>query len=244
MKKRPFPRWSRGGKILRNLLLVLMLAVFLWGLNDFRVPGFRWQFRMVEQANWADPLDIQGEFESEYDRWILASGRDQLVFWTEGRSGLEYWPRAAEGPTLAPVPESRSVQGDVQVAAADVPEGTASARLELTVGCWYKRNGTNGWTLDSRAGQPGDVAPRALRWDQTCAAPGQNPAGGAFLFEVAAEEMDRESGSPEALVLGYADEWDLYWREPDSRAVDCAMEAVFYDEAGRELGRASLSTPE
>ena len=159
MKKRPFPRWSRGGKILRNLLLVLMLAVFLWGLNDFRVPGFRWQFRMVEQANWADPLDIQGEFESEYDRWILASGRDQLVFWTEGRSGLEYWPRAAEGPTLAPVPESRSVQGDVQVAAADVPEGTASARLELTVGCWYKRNGTNGWTFDSRAEQPGDMPP-------------------------------------------------------------------------------------
>lgn len=41
MKKRPFPRLSRGGKILRNLLLTLMLAVFLWGLNDFRVPGLR-----------------------------------------------------------------------------------------------------------------------------------------------------------------------------------------------------------
>ena len=244
MRERRFPRLRRGGKILRNLILTLMLAVFLWGLNDFRVPGFRWQFRMVEQANWADPLDIQGEFESEYDRWILASGRDQLVFWTEGRSGLEYWPRAAEGPTLAPVPESRSVQGDVQVAAADVPEGTASARLELRVGCWDKRNGTNGWTCDSRAEQPGDMPPLTQRWEKTYSAQGQPLEDGAFLFEVAAEEMDRESGSPEALVLGYADEWDLYWREPDSRAVDCAMEAVFYDEAGRELGRASLSTPE
>ena len=75
MRERRFPRLRRGGKILRNLLLTLMLAVFLWGLNDFRVPGFRWQFRMVEQANWADPLDIQGEFESEHDRWIVASGQ-------------------------------------------------------------------------------------------------------------------------------------------------------------------------
>ena len=31
MKKRPFPRLSRGGKILRNLLLVLMLAVYVAG---------------------------------------------------------------------------------------------------------------------------------------------------------------------------------------------------------------------
>ena len=244
MKKRPFPRLSRGGKILRNLLLTLMLAVFLWGLNDFRVPGLRRQFRMVEQANWADPLDIQGEFESEYDRWILASGRDQLAFWTEDRSGLVYWTRAAEGPTLAPVPESRSVQEAVQVAAADVPEGTASARLELTVGCWYKRNGTNGWTFDSRAEQPGDMPPLTQRWEKTYSAQGQHLEDGAFLFEVAAEEEWWESGSPEKLVLSYADEWDLYWSGTDRRAVDCAMEAVFYDEAGRELGRASLSTPE
>ena len=41
--------------------------------------------------------------------------------------------------------------------AVNLPEGTASARLELTVGCWYKRNGTNGWTFDSRAEQPGDM---------------------------------------------------------------------------------------
>ena len=88
------------------------------------------------------------------------------------------------------------------------------------------------------------MPPLTQRWEKTYSAQGQPLEDGAFLFEVAAEEMDRESGSPEALVLGYADEWDLYWREPDSRAVDCAMEAVFYDEAGRELGRASLSTPE
>ena len=58
------------------------------------------------------------------------------------------------------------------------------------------------------------------------------------------EEEWWESGSPEALILSHADEWALYWSGTDRRAVDCAMEAVFYDEAGRELGRASLSTPE
>ena len=243
MRERRFPRLRRGGKILRNLLLTLMLAVFLWGLNDFRVPGFRWQFRMVEQANWADPLDIQGEFESEHDRWIVASGQGQLVFWREGRSWLEYWPRVAEGPSLAPVPESRSAQGVVQVVAADVPEGTASARLELTVSCWYQRNGSNGWTFDSQAQQPGDMPPLTQRWEKTYSAQGQLLEDGAFLFEVAAEE-ERESGSLEALVLSQVYAWDLYWREPKGRAVDCIMEAVFYDQTGRELGQAGLSTPE
>lgn len=242
MRERQFPRLRRGGKILRNLLLTLMLAVFFWGLNDFRVPGFRWQFRMVEQANWADPLDIQGEFESEHDRWIVASGQGQLVFWREGRSNLEYWPQAAEGTTLVPVPESRSAQGVVQVVAAGVPEGTASARLELTVGCWYKRNGTSGWTFDSQAEQPGNMPPLTQRWEKTYSAQGQLLEDGALLFEVAAEE-ERESGSPEALILSYAYEWDLYWREPNQRAVDCVMEAVFYDQTGRELGQAGLSTP-
>lgn len=243
MRKRRVPRLRRGGKILRNLLLALMLAVFLWGLNDFQVPGFRWQFRMVEQANWADPLDIQGEFESAYDRWIVASGQGQLAFWREGRSNLEYWPQAAKGPTLAPVPESRLAQGVVQVVAAGVPEETASAQLELTVSCWYQRNGSNGWTFDSQAEQPGDMPPLTQRWEKTYSAQGQPLEDGALLFEVAAEE-ERESGSPEALILSYAYEWDLYWREPKGRAVDCVMEAVFYDQEGRELDRARLNTPE
>lgn len=58
------------------------------------------------------------------------------------------------------------------------------------------------------------------------------------------EEDPDEGGPPEDLILSDADEWDLYWSGPDRRGVDCAMEAVFYDAAGRELERAALATTE
>lgn len=231
-----------GAKLARNLILLLLLGVLVWGLTGFSAPTVRGRFRMAEQANWAGPSDVQGVVDTRYDRWVVASCQDQLIVWRDGGTDLEYWPRAEEGTTLAPVPERRVDMGEVWVAAADVPEGTASAQLELTVRCWYRRN-ADGWTIDSQPEQPDGVS-LTERWEKTYSAQGQHLEDGAFLFEVAAEEEWWESGSPEKLVLSYADEWDLYWSGTDRRAVDCAMEAVFYDEAGRELGRASLSTPE
>ena len=231
-----------GAKLARNLFLILILGVLVWGLTGFSAPTVRGRFRMAEQANWAGPSDIQGVFESRYDRWVVASCQDQVILWRDGGTSLEYWPRAEEGTTLVPVPESRLAQGELWVAAADVPEGTASAQLELTVSCWYRRN-ADGWTIDSQVEQPGGVS-LTDRWEKTYSAQGRLLEDGAVLFHVAPEEENWENQDIERLILSYAYEWDLYWAEQDRRAVDCRMEAVFYDEAGRELGRAQLATTE
>lgn len=234
---------SHGAKLARNLLLFLILGVLVWGLTGFSAPTVRGRFRLLEGANWAGPSDIQGLVDTRYDRWVVASCQDQLIVWRDGGTDLEYWPRVEEGATLVPVPERRVDMGEVWVAAADVPEGTASAQLELTVSCWYRRAQTGGWTIDSQAEQPGGP-PLTERWEKTYSAQGQMLEDGAAVFHVAAEEEQWENQEMESLILSHAYEWDLYWAEQNRRAVDCHMEAVFYDRAGRELGRAQLATTE
>ena len=234
---------SHGAKLARNLLLFLILGVLVWGLTGFSAPTVRGRFRLAEEANWAGPSDIQGVFESRYDRWVLASCQDRVLLWRDGGSSLEYWPRAAEGTTLVPVPENRLGMGEVWVAAADVPQGTDTARLELTVRCWYRRNAGGGWTYDSRPEQPDGVS-LTDRWEKTYSAQGQLLEDGAVVFHVAPEEANWENQEMEELILSHAYEWELYWAEQKRRAVDCYMEAVFYDRAGRELGRAQLATTE
>ena len=127
-------RMSRGGRLALNLVLLCVLVVFIWGLLGFSSPTLRGRFRRVAQANWADSLEIQGVLLCDSRRWVLAAGQDQVILWQDGRDGLEYWPRNPNGATLVPVPEMRTAQGEIWVAAADVPAGTVSAGLELTVG--------------------------------------------------------------------------------------------------------------
>lgn len=82
------------------------------------------------------------------------------------------------------------------------------------------------------------------RWEKTYSAQGECLEDGAVLFHVAPEGENWENRTMEELILSHAYEWDLYWAEQNRRAVDCHMEAVFYDRAGRELGRAQLATTE
>ena len=125
---------------------------------------------------------------------MLAAGQDQVILWQDGRDGLEYWPRDPNGTTLVPVPEMRTAQGEIWVAAADVPEGTAAAGLELTVGCWYQKNGTSGWSFSSQPEQPGDLPPLTQQWEKTYSAAGELLQDGAVLFHIAVEEEPDEGG--------------------------------------------------
>ena len=152
-------------------------------------------------------------------------------------------PRAEEGATLVPRPGPWLDREEVWVVAADVPEGTASARLELTVRCWYRRDG-DGWSFDNQAELPWGGPPLTERWEKTYSAQGQLLEDGAVLFRVAAEEKMWEVQNLEKAILDSACQWKIYWMEQDQRDVDCHMEAVFYDRADRELGRAQLATTE
>ena len=72
-----------GAKLARNLILLLLLGVLVWGLTGFSATTVRGRFRLAEGANWAGPSDIQGVFESRYDRWVAASCQDKVIFWQE-----------------------------------------------------------------------------------------------------------------------------------------------------------------
>lgn len=234
---------SHGAKLARNLSLCLLLGVLVWGLLGFSAPTVRGRFRLAEGANWAGPADIQGIFEADYGPCVVACCEDQVILWQDGRASPDYWPRAEEGATLVPRPGPREHREEVWVVAADVPEGTASARLELTVRCWYRRDDV-GWSFDNQAEQPGGRPPLTERWEKTYSAQGQLLEDGAVLFRVAAEEEMWEVQNLEKAILDSACQWKIYWMEQDQRDVDCHMEAVFYDRADRELGRAQLDTTE
>ena len=245
MKNKIFtlPRLDRKGKIVRNLVLTLAFLGVLWAGMGYPLPTAEMEFHRLERSNLRQPSDIQGIVDTRYERWVVASYQDQVILWRDGGTSLEYWPRAAEGATLVPVPENRLDMGEIWVVAADVPEGTASARLELTVRCWYRRDDV-GWSFDNQAEQPGGRPPLTERWEKTYSAQGQLLEDGAVLFRVAAEEEMWEVQNLEKAILDSACQWKIYWMEQDQRDVDCHMEAVFYDRADRELGRAELATTE
>lgn len=241
MRERKTLRLSRGWKMLRNLAASGLLAVLLWGMLSFPAPDLQTGFRWAERANWAGPSDIQGIFETG-DRWVAATCQDQVLLYCESGNSLRYWPRNESGTTLVPVPESRLHQGEVWIVAADVPQGAASARLNLETACYYtERRELNhvGREINAQEDTPGgwQYGP-PQRWQKVYTVSGEMLKEGGFLFHVSAEDQD--SGSLENWILSYAYEWDIYTREREHRAIDCAMEAVFYDEMGRELEREAL----
>ena len=79
MKKWKLPRLSRGGKVLRNLGAALLLAVLAWGFTEFRLPDPYLDFRRAERANWVGPSEIQGVFQTKYDRWAVGTCGDQVL---------------------------------------------------------------------------------------------------------------------------------------------------------------------
>lgn len=245
MRGRHSLRLSRGWKILRNLAVSGLTAVLIWGTMSFPAPGLQTEFRWAEQANWAGPSDIQGVFETR-DRWVAATCQDWVLLYCEGRSGLKYWPRNGTGTTLVPVPDSRLRQGEVWVAAVDIPQGAVSAQLTLETACYYTER--REWShvsreINAQADTPGGWEyGTPERWEKTYTVWGDMLEEGGCLFHVSAEDQDGRS--LEHWILGHAYEWDTYIRERKYRSVDCSMQAVFYDGAGRELERMSLGAPD
>ena len=143
-------RMSRGGRLALNLVLLCVLVGLIWGLLGFSSPTLRGRFRRVAQANWADPLEIQGVLPCDGQRWVLAAGQDQVILWQDGRDGLEYWPRDPNGATLVPVPEMRTAQGEIRLDLQQ-PAGAArgSAAADPAVGKDLLRSGR---TAEGRGG--------------------------------------------------------------------------------------------
>ena len=246
MKKHRLPRLSRGGKILRNLAVVGLLLVFGWGCVDFPIRDPYRSFRRAEQGELVGPSEYQGDFRTTRDVWAIGTYREQVLLHEEDMVGFECWPRSQSGPTLVPVPESRLMEGEAWFVAVDVPEGAASARLELEMSCYYtEQRRTTGYgrqicaTLDVPGGQWQYGTPQL--WEKTYSVDGVFLEEGGVLFHVLPESEDDQD--VEWNLLGRLYEWETYEpREAAYRAMNCFAEAVFYDEMGTELGRAALGT--
>ena len=151
----PLPRLSRRGKIIRNLLLCLPLAVLAWAGSGCPMPTLELEFRRVERQYLLSPAqeilwDTGAEGwsqESEGDRaswrlnghWVVgAEGEALRTVWIYGDvSELECYP-LEQAPFPVPLPDSALFyyrygisRVAVPLAFFGAPEGTARARLEL-----------------------------------------------------------------------------------------------------------------
>ena len=231
MKKWKLPRLSRGQRIVRNLVFWMLTAVFVWGLYDFPLPP-RLAFRRMERENLLGRSDIQGVFQNGGDLWIVFGVQgDQVVF--SGPFEPEFWPRAEEGPVLIPIENFGSFPTEVLFAAADVPEGTVSAVLELSADGWTASSG-NGKSFSGSREKPEEDLPW-IPWACSCRVEGRLLKDGGVLFQVTREEAPLED-----VIFWLLSIRNTYQQSAGARGLNCRMEAVFYDKTGTELGRAAL----
>lgn len=238
MKRIKLPSLSRGGKIIKNLLLSAVCIVLAWGFAYFQIDDPYLSFRRAERANWVGPAQIQASFKTKYrDVWTVGTYQDQVLFHANDFEYFDYWQRRSEGTEVIPVPDSRLHAGEAWVVALDVPEGTAAAVLSTNITCHYWQR-MNGLTMSA---VPLKSCPDYF--DHTYVAEGELLEDGAVLFHVTqGATEDTMAYVLENALISRAYEWLTYRQEKEVRAINCAMEAVFYGEAGEELGRAELST--
>ncbi|MCI9655269.1 MAG: hypothetical protein HFF45_04500 [Lawsonibacter sp.] len=250
-------RWklSRGKRTIINLVLSALLLVLTWGLMGCPLPTAEMEFRRMERTHLLPRSEIQGIFLDgcrnrtwqtvgvQEDRVVLLESRNL----SEGGSIMSIWPGRTEGATLVPIPWNGSeFEKERDIVAVDVPEGTASARLELNMACWYQGEL---WEYTAIALRPEDFdqlkgVPK--RWDKTYIVEGELLKDGGVLFRVVSDDegMDvtQNIAGVERRVLDQAARWETYF-QGEHRPVECHVEAVFFDGAGAELGRAALATP-
>lgn len=240
------PRLSRGWRIIRNLAVALVCLYALWARAGYPLPTPELEFRRLERENLLGRSEIQGIFQaSSRDRTIFGTQGDQVLIGYHSGRTLESWPKEKSGPTLFLASKyNSSFTEELLIAAADLPEGTASARLDMTIDCWFA-SPEDGTTRISalEGGCPRDDSLDWNHWERDYQAEGELLKEGGVLFRV-------PRGDGKAVSI----EQDLFWilnrentflyQTSAARGVNCHMEAVFYGEDGGELGRAVLSTPE
>lgn len=235
-RKKNSPGLGRRWRILRNLGITALLGVALWAGRGFPLPTAELRFEWAQRgALMADPAPLQGQVGSEL---VGANGRD-IVVYSEGSWKIRTFPRTP-GPALVPLSDG--------VVAVDVPEGTASARLVMTLSLYYEElPGGNmyerGYRYSGvREGEDWYGEPQLL--ERTYEIQGEQMAAGGVLFPIVRPERgDSTQEFIERTMLDNLSDWDYdrgldRWKE----MVNGHMTAVFCDESGAELGRAELET--
>ena len=255
------PRLTRGQQAVLYLLLLPLVAVLLWGRSDFPIFDPCLNLRRAEMQNLAGPSDIQGVVRNHSGSWAVGVYMDQVLLSpTPYGDRLCCWPRREEGPTLLPIPNSAfgvpaEAAEEIALAAVDLPQGTASARLEVELGCWYTEEWGRAPKIAARmedllSESEGAEDVQFLLWEKRYTVDGELLKDGGCLFPVRCEGPSRDPGTGaatvEGMALACAEDWEAYdpYRTVGPRKIHCRMEAVFLDEEGGELARAELCTPE
>ena len=244
MKKLRLHPLSRGWKVIRNLALTAVLLIFVWGLTDFYINDPYLSFRRAERANWVGPSDIQAVFRSGMDRIQAGTYQNQVLIQQGDSNRLTFLPRKVGEINLIPEPDHyRPIHATGPwVLAVDVPEEATLAQLRLETACYYAEEVREDGA--SRQFSPiVDVEwrlPNPKQWKKTYTFQGEFLENGGVLFSL---PDDEEMEDVERFILGYAVEESTYNDPPEVRGIDCTMKAIFYNEEGREVGRAELSSP-
>ena len=243
MKKRKVPL-SRGWRIARNLAAAVLLVAALWAYDGFSLPTDALRFEWVQRgALMTEHVSLQGAVEVGGSRFLVGAEDENALIARYESGELWMFPRST-GPALVPLPHT-SIWDEAWIMAVDVPEGTASARLEVTASVYYAA-GSGGFEY---TGAPEGLwrygeAPRY--WERSYEIEGRVLERGAVAFSLQAageRENDPYGLELEEAVLDQLGNWSNYQEENGSASnVNCRMEATFYGEGGEELGRAALRT--
>lgn len=237
--RRSRPRLSRGWKIVRNLAVTLICLSVLWAWAGYPLPTAEMEFRRLERQNLLPPSEIQGVFRRE-NEWVVVGLREDSVLFSEDRS-LDRWPRSGTGTALVPI--GRRVWKELAVIAVDVPQGTASARLDMSLDCWFTQQGASTSISALEGGYPRDDSLDWTRWARDYQAEGEPLREGGVLFRVPRKD-EEDAVSIEQELFFTLTRQSNYLLPTKLRGLNCHMEAIFYGQDGRELGRAALSTLE
>lgn len=240
------PRLSRGWRIVRNLAVALACLYALWARAGWPLPTPELEFRRLERENLLGRSEIQGIWEkNNINRIVFGTQGDQVLVSRYNIRTLESWPKEKSGATLFPASELNPYPGELLFAAADLPAGTASARLDMTIDCWFATDGESGTRISGlQGGRPRDDSLNWNQWTRDYRAEGKLLKEGGVLFRVPRGDADG-TVSIERDLFSMLTQWNTYLYQPaERRGVNCRMEAVFYGADGAELGRAALSTPE
>lgn len=252
MKKRKWrlPPSSRVGKIIRNLAIALALLCLLWAAYDFPLPTREMVMRRAARQNLIQgPVHLQCRIVRRGNVWAAGvHGEQVLLFQAQdlflAQEAQVYSYQRQEGGTLMFLGGEWYTGTPPWVLAVDVPEGTASARLTLRVRAeaYVKDHSAD---YDRKLTEPDRLGRDFLVYDETYEVEGERVGENAFCFQL--EKHHPGDDTPE----GYLENWlfDDISRSPEqgdpmSTAVDWALEADFYDTAGRVLNSVFLAAPE
>ena len=167
----------------RNLALALLPLAALWYLKGYPLPTQEMEFRRLERQRLAGRSEIIFRCESQGEAMLghpdmLLGVTDTAVHTSSNSHTLRVWPRDAGGPTLVTLPSELELQPvfTVGLAVVDAPEGTAAARLTITLS-------VNDWEEDYTA--------EGAR------------QGAVWLFPLPARHTEDNLGSLESHALSY-----------------------------------------